>query len=314
MSCLTASQVQTAKMIYAPAKDPKTGAILTGGLMPGTELQWATLYGPDPYGNAADPIKYIAMKDANWDPNTFNPATDIEKARKADPDNALRSAIPTSRRSSIRAESFMYQLRRSASHLRQRDRYHQVVLDKVGKSVEASRSSSSWCRDVPLSGRTRHRHARQDGAITQWVEQGGAGTHRRVASDQRQGRSHASALRSRRLRSGTAAAHRRRGEFFVRGRLGGARGGQRARPWAARGRRACLDESCSTDRDGAAAGSARPRHARVSRRRPARHADYVGRHGRSGCVHAAGRAGSRGAGRGGAATASPFAGCRASAA
>jgi feruloyl esterase len=44
VSCLTAAQVQTAKMIYAPAKHGKTGKVLTGGLMPGTELQWGTLY------------------------------------------------------------------------------------------------------------------------------------------------------------------------------------------------------------------------------------------------------------------------------
>jgi len=61
ISCLTAAQVQTAKMIYSPAKDPKTGKVLTGGLMPGTELQWGTLYSPDGYNNAIEAMKYIAM-------------------------------------------------------------------------------------------------------------------------------------------------------------------------------------------------------------------------------------------------------------
>ena len=39
VSCLTAAQVQTANTIYSDAKDPKTGKVLTGGLMRGTELQ-----------------------------------------------------------------------------------------------------------------------------------------------------------------------------------------------------------------------------------------------------------------------------------
>src|SRR6476469_241869 len=76
VSCLTAPQVQTAKMIYAPAKDPKTGRVLTGGLMPGTELQWGTLYSPEGYGNAIEAMKYIAMKDPGWDLAQFNASAD----------------------------------------------------------------------------------------------------------------------------------------------------------------------------------------------------------------------------------------------
>ena len=49
-------------MIYAAAKDPKTGKVLTGGLMAGTELQWGTLYSPNGYGNAIEAMKYIAMQ------------------------------------------------------------------------------------------------------------------------------------------------------------------------------------------------------------------------------------------------------------
>ena len=177
VSCLTASQVQTAKMIYAPAKDPKTGAILTGGLMPGTELQWATLYGPDPYGNAADPIKYIAMKDANWDPNTFNPATDIEKARKADPDNVLRSADPNIKAFFDRGgKLFMYQGFADPQVTSDNAiRYHQMVLDKVGKSVKGKSielfmvPGMYHCQGGPGTD-TFDKMA----AITQWVEQGKA--------------------------------------------------------------------------------------------------------------------------------------------
>src|SRR4030095_17102166 len=43
VSCLTAAQVQTAKMIYTAAKDPKTGKVVTCGLSAGTELQRGTV-------------------------------------------------------------------------------------------------------------------------------------------------------------------------------------------------------------------------------------------------------------------------------
>ena len=138
VSCLTPAQVQSAKMIYAPAKDPKTGKVLTGGLMPGTELQWGTLYSPQGYGNAIEAMKYIAMKDPGWDAASFNAATDVEKAQKADPDGILRSD-----NANIKGffdhggKLLMYQGFADPQVTSENAiRYHQAVLDKVGKQVE----------------------------------------------------------------------------------------------------------------------------------------------------------------------------------
>jgi tannase/feruloyl esterase len=138
VSCLTAAQVQTAKMIYSAAKDPKTGKVLTGGLMFGTELQWGTLYSPDGYNNATEAMKYIAMKDPNWDPASFNPATDIDKAQKADPEGILRSDTPNIKSFFDRGgKLFMYQGFQDPQVTSWNAiRYHQAVLDKVGKGVE----------------------------------------------------------------------------------------------------------------------------------------------------------------------------------
>ncbi|MSO83326.1 MAG: tannase/feruloyl esterase family alpha/beta hydrolase [Acidobacteria bacterium] len=176
-SCLTAAQVQTATMIYAPAKDPKTGKVLTGGLMPGTELQWGTLYGPAPYGNAAEPLKYIVMKDANWDAGAFNPATDIEKAQKADPDGVLNSDNPNIKAFFDRGgKLLMYQ--GFADPQVPSDnaiRYHQMVLDTVGRSVEGTSielfmvPGMYHCQGGPGTD-TFNKMA----AIEQWVEQGTA--------------------------------------------------------------------------------------------------------------------------------------------
>ena len=142
VSCLTAPQVATANMIYSDRKDPKTGKVLTGGLLRGTELQWGTLYSPNGYGNATTALKFIVEKDANWDPLSFDPAVDIEKAQKADPEGILKSDNPNIKAFFDRGgKLFMYQgLQDPQVTSMNAIRYHQAVIDKVkgaeGKSVE----------------------------------------------------------------------------------------------------------------------------------------------------------------------------------
>jgi len=84
-SCLTPAQVETVKALYAPIRNPATGAeIFPPLLQPGTELGWRTLAGPQPYGTAVDAYRYIVFKDPNWDWRRFNPATDIDLAVQVD--------------------------------------------------------------------------------------------------------------------------------------------------------------------------------------------------------------------------------------
>ena len=138
VSCLTAPQVEAANRIYSDAKDPKTGKVLTGGLMRGTELQWGTLYSPDGYGNAIEAMKYIAMKDASWDASSFNPATDVEKALKADADGILKSDNPNLKPFFDRGGKLLMWQGFQDPQVTSWNaiRYHQAVVDKVGKNVE----------------------------------------------------------------------------------------------------------------------------------------------------------------------------------
>ncbi len=77
-SCLTAPQVETAKLIYAEVKHPTSGRALYPPLLqPGSELNWATLAGPEPFTIPVDAFRHLAFKDPNWDPRRFNPG-DIE--------------------------------------------------------------------------------------------------------------------------------------------------------------------------------------------------------------------------------------------
>ena len=78
-TCLTPPQVETARALYSPIRNPRTGAELAPALLtPGTELGWATLAGPSPLGLAAEAFKYIVFKDPNWDWRTFDAATDVD--------------------------------------------------------------------------------------------------------------------------------------------------------------------------------------------------------------------------------------------
>jgi len=145
--------------------------------MRGTELQWGTLYGPQPYGNAAEPLKYLVMKDVSWDPNTFNPANDIEKARKADPDDVLKSDNANIKPFFDRGgKLFMYQGFADPQVTSDNAiRYHQMVLDKVGKGVEGKSielfmvPGMYHCQGGPGTD-TFNKMA----AIEQWVEKGKA--------------------------------------------------------------------------------------------------------------------------------------------
>jgi feruloyl esterase len=82
--CLTKGQVESAKAMTSPIKDPKTGKTLFGGhLMMGSELNWATLGGPLPLDLSVSGMRNVAFQDRTWDPATMNVAVDIERAARA---------------------------------------------------------------------------------------------------------------------------------------------------------------------------------------------------------------------------------------
>jgi len=83
-SCLTAAQVETMRIMYAPLKTP-TGDVYSPPLLqPGTELGWNTLTGPQPVATAYEAFKYVVFQDPAWTMAKFNAATDIPRALKAD--------------------------------------------------------------------------------------------------------------------------------------------------------------------------------------------------------------------------------------
>jgi feruloyl esterase len=90
--CLTPGQVESARAMLSPVKHPRSGEVfLEGHLWPGAELGWATLGGPEPLGNVATALKNIVFQDPNWDPRTFNPGTDLDRALAAPEHRLLAS-------------------------------------------------------------------------------------------------------------------------------------------------------------------------------------------------------------------------------
>jgi feruloyl esterase len=82
-TCLTWPQVNAARAIYGLRVNKKSGREITG-LMPGSELGWATWGGPQPFGIGLEHFRYVVFKDPTWDPLTFNFDTDLPKAEQID--------------------------------------------------------------------------------------------------------------------------------------------------------------------------------------------------------------------------------------
>jgi feruloyl esterase len=84
-SCLTTPQVEAARKLYSPTKNPRTGEELYPGYSAGSELGWAVkAKGPEAELNGLDQFKYVVFKDPNWDWRTFNFDSDVALADKID--------------------------------------------------------------------------------------------------------------------------------------------------------------------------------------------------------------------------------------
>jgi feruloyl esterase len=81
-ACLTAPQVETARKIYTPASNPKSGKEFYPGLEPGSELGWATYGSPRPFGIADDHFKYVVFQDPNRDYMKFDFDGDLALAER----------------------------------------------------------------------------------------------------------------------------------------------------------------------------------------------------------------------------------------
>jgi feruloyl esterase len=83
-TCLTAEQVETARAMTRPIRDPASGALLhPGRYYPGSELGWGGVAGPAPSGESHEGMRKIVFT-PDWDYRTINVPDDVERAVKAD--------------------------------------------------------------------------------------------------------------------------------------------------------------------------------------------------------------------------------------
>jgi feruloyl esterase len=79
--CLTAPQVESARVTMSPLKDPRTGAEIFPGFEPGNELGWGRMLGgPEPYETTLDTYKYVVFQDPNWNWRTFSLERDLAQS------------------------------------------------------------------------------------------------------------------------------------------------------------------------------------------------------------------------------------------
>ena len=92
-SCLTAAQVDTAKLIYSTATNSATRREIAG-LQPGSESGWTDLgWTASARATGLDQFRYLVFKDSSWTIQQFNVDTDLARAEAAD-NNTLNALDP----------------------------------------------------------------------------------------------------------------------------------------------------------------------------------------------------------------------------
>jgi feruloyl esterase len=89
-NCLTAAQVESARRIYAGAKNPRTGKQIFPAMTPGSELVWTALAGKTPFGVPLEHFRWVVFNNPAWDYRTLDLDKDTALADKLD--NGLLNA------------------------------------------------------------------------------------------------------------------------------------------------------------------------------------------------------------------------------
>ena len=174
-TCLTRPQIESAKVLTSPLTDAATGAVLFEGahLWPGSELEWATLGGPEPLVNSLARVRNFHLKDPKWEFQLSNITADIERATRMD--NGLLASNNFDLKPFIDrgGKLLMYhgwvdpQVPAQNSVI-----YFNGVLKTVGKPAESSVALFMIPGMLHCSGGPGTDTFDKMGAITQWVEHG----------------------------------------------------------------------------------------------------------------------------------------------
>lgn len=97
-ACLTVRQVEAARKIYGPARNPRTKQAIFPGLAPGSEAGWGAMAGgPNPLPIPVEHFKYVVFKNPSWDFKTLNFDKDVALADQLDK-NTINATDPDLRK------------------------------------------------------------------------------------------------------------------------------------------------------------------------------------------------------------------------
>jgi feruloyl esterase len=94
--CLTSAQVEAARNMYKPLRNPRTNAYLFAGFAKGSELAWSLIAGgPKPLSISNDHYRYVVFENPEWDYMTLDFDRDVARADEIDARGAqLNAADP----------------------------------------------------------------------------------------------------------------------------------------------------------------------------------------------------------------------------
>jgi feruloyl esterase len=139
-NCLTQGQIESANALTSPLTDPRSGRVLfEGHLMPGSELGWATLAGPQPLGLAVNGMRNVVTKDPTWDYRKMDISTDVDRAAASD-NGAMYSGDPELRRFFARGGKLLMYHGWNDQQVNPLNSviYYESVLKTVGKADAAN--------------------------------------------------------------------------------------------------------------------------------------------------------------------------------
>jgi feruloyl esterase len=83
--CLTQAQVEAARKVYGPGRNPRTGRELFPSLAPGSELGWSVMgAGPEPYAPILEQARFVVYADPKWDWRGFDFDKDIDRFNRSE--------------------------------------------------------------------------------------------------------------------------------------------------------------------------------------------------------------------------------------
>jgi feruloyl esterase len=86
-TCLTAPQVETARMMYQPLVNPRTKQPINTALELGSELGWNTFGGQQPFPIGVQMYQFMVFNDPKWDYKTLNFDNDMARVAKIEAGN-----------------------------------------------------------------------------------------------------------------------------------------------------------------------------------------------------------------------------------